>query len=102
MDYRDKLRLAQLLIQLARREEEVAHADRQSGAAAEKTDAEYVAERVLKLRPKSGKALLNSIDAMFQFRGGISDTEKRSLLAQLSQRHGISIEPTGRVAYRPE
>ena len=76
LDYRDKLRLAQLLIQLARKEEEEQKPKKRNNAAAsEPSDPElieYVAERLKKLRPSKKETLLNSIGAMFQFQGGIS------------------------------
>ena len=92
LGYRDKLRLAQLLIQLARREEEQQHSSSVS-------DAKYVAERIQKLRPATRTKLLNSIDSMYQFRGGISREDKEQLVEELVSGHGISIDQTGRVSY---
>lgn len=52
MGYRDKLRLAQLLIQLARRDEEQAHPSGGLGAASGSSDAAaYAAPRLRKLKP---------------------------------------------------
>lgn len=66
--YRDKLRLAQLLIQLARKEEEGARPEkRKSQGVISQDTIEYVYERLLKLRPTRRPALLNSIGAMYQF-----------------------------------
>ena len=80
LSYRDKFRLAQLLIQLARKEEEEQNPEkRQASGASAKLDSElvqYVADRLRKLKPSKKEALFNSIGAMFQFQGGISDGDK--------------------------
>ncbi len=73
LNYRDKLRLAQLLIQLARKEEEEQNSEKR--AVSRSSDPElvgYVAARLRKLRPSKKTTLLNSIGAMFQFRGSRS------------------------------
>src|ERR1051326_3392473 len=71
LSYRDKFRLAQSLIQLARKEEEEHNPEkRQTASHATKLDPElieYVANRLRKLRPSKNEALFNSIGAMFQF-----------------------------------
>ena len=77
LSYRDKFRLAQLLIQLARKEEEEQNPQRrQKRGPSAKLDSElvqFVADRLKKLKPSRKEALFNSIAAMFQFQGGISD-----------------------------
>ena len=92
LGYRDKLRLAQVLIQLALREEEQQHPS-------SVPDAEYVAERIRKLRPKTRTPRLNSIDSIYQFRGGISLEDKKQMVEELDSGHGISIDQAGRVSY---
>ena len=102
LGYRDKLRLAQSLIQTARREEEDEHpSSLNAGAVAPETvsNAAYAAERIRKLNPRTRKALMNSIDAMYQFRGGISEEKKQQLVEVLSTDHGITIDRNNRVAY---
>jgi hypothetical protein len=103
LSYRDKFRLAQLLIQLARKEEEEKTPERrQQIAASAKPDAElveYVADRLRKLRPSKKDALLNSIGAMFQFQGGISDDDKEKMFAELKKRKHIVLAENGRVQY---
>ena len=102
LGYRDKLRLAQLLIQLARREEEDEHPENRGGRPARPSpvpNAAYVAERIRKLKPRTRTALLNSIDAMYQFRGGISAEDKACLVRELSGGYGIGIDQSGRVSY---
>lgn len=80
LSYRDKFRLAQLLIQLARKEEEEQNPEqRPKRAPSARLDPElvqYVADRLRKLKPSKKKPLFNSIAAMFQFQGGISDGDK--------------------------
>jgi hypothetical protein len=103
LNYRDKLRLAQLLVQLARKEEEEQNPEkRQTAASSGPSDPEliqYVAERLKKLRPSKKEALLNSIGAMFQFQGGISDSDKEKILAELLKQHHITIVENNRVQY---
>ncbi|MFI3123726.1 MAG: hypothetical protein QX194_07345 [Methylococcales bacterium] len=86
LSYRDKLRLAQLLIQAARKEEEninpinrtvlepVKKVKSTLESPKEQITIEYVVERLLKLRPVRKVSLSNSIKAMYQFQGGISDS----------------------------
>lgn len=103
LSYRDKFRLAQLLIQLARKEEEERNPEQRQGAAASaKPDAElvqYVADRLRKLRPSKKEAVFNSIGAMFQFQGGISDDDKEKMFAELKKRKHIVVAENGRVQY---
>lgn len=100
ISYRDKLRLAQLMIQLARREEEEANPARRKPS--EPSLAEYAAPRLRKLKPRNRTGLLNSINAMFQFRGGITDADTKVLVRELSRDHGISIDEAGHVLYASE
>ena len=103
LDYRDKLRLAQLLIQLARKEEEVQHPTRRKPSASSDTSGSesisYIAERLLKLRPAKRSSLINSIGAMFQFQGGISDADKETIVTELQRRRYIVIDRNSRVSY---
>ena len=72
LTYRDKLKLAGLLIQLARKEEEEQNPDKRTPVkTTTPSDPEllqYVSERLRKLKPTKKEAVLNSIGAMFQFR----------------------------------
>ncbi|MEO6078609.1 MAG: hypothetical protein ABIQ86_02375 [Steroidobacteraceae bacterium] len=65
LGYRDKLRLAQLLIQLGRKEEEENHPDRRqptaSGRSPDPELVEYVSTRLRKLKPGKKDGVLNSI-----------------------------------------
>ena len=103
LSYRDKFRLAQLLIQLARKEEEEQYPQQRApatpnlGSPSELTA--YVAERIKKLRPTKKEALLNSINAMFQFQGGISEQDRDKVVAALQKKRHITIDSNNRVAY---
>jgi hypothetical protein len=103
LGYRDKLRLAQLLIQLARKEEEEHNPENRSrDAASGPSDPEliqYVADRLKKLRPSKKVALLNSIGAMFQFQGGVSESDKEKIISELLSNGHISITENNRVQY---
>ena len=103
LNYRDKLRLAQLLVQLARKEEEEQNPEkRETETSSGLSDPEliqYVAERLRKLRPSKKEALLNSIGAMFQFQGGISDSDKEKILSELLKQRHITITENNRVQY---
>jgi hypothetical protein len=101
LSYRDKFRLAQLLIQLARKQEEeeypVQRKHEEPGN--DVNNITYVAERLLKLKPAKKSTLLNSIGAMFQFQGGISDADKEKIAIELQNKNIISITETGRVSH---
>jgi hypothetical protein len=103
LNYRDKLRLAQLLIQLARKEEEEQNPEKRASAATSgPSDPEliqYVAERLKKLRPSKKGALLNSIAAMFQFQGGVSESDKEKIVSELLSNGYLTITDNNRVQY---
>ena len=103
LSYRDKLRLAQLLIQLARKEEEAQYPEKRANLAPSKpTDPElleYVLERLKKLKPSKKEAVLNSIGAMFQFQGGVSDNDKEKIFSELLKRRHLILAANNRVQY---
>jgi hypothetical protein len=103
--YRDKLRLAQVLIQWARKEEEEANLDKRAASKETKpSDPElirYVSERLRKLKPTKKETALNSIAAMFQFQGGISDADKEKLFAELVKCKHLSVGANGRIDFPP-
>lgn len=103
LGYRNKLRLAQLLIQLARKEEEEAYPQERVDAPTKKpTDPEtigYVAQRIVKLRPSRKSGVLNAIGAMFQFQGGVSDQDKETIIKELIRRKVLAIDANSRVTY---
>jgi hypothetical protein len=101
--YRDKLRLAQLLIQFVRKEEEEQNPenrlmDNHSSPPIQET-IQYVAERIKKLQPKKQSSLLKSIGAMFQYQGGISEDEKEKIISELRRQRYITIDQNNRVSY---
>lgn len=102
LGYRDKLRLAQLLVQLARKEEEEQNPEKRAAPASVPSDPEliiYVAERLKKLKPAKKDTLLNSIGAMFQFQGGISESDKEKIFSELVKGKHISLSPENRIKY---
>ena len=103
LGYRDKLRLAQLLVQWARKEEEEQNPEkRASSAVTSPSDPEliqYVSERLRKLRPSKKETVLNSIGAMFQFQGGISDSDKETLFSELLKKRLIHVGENNRIQY---
>ena len=101
LSYRDKFRLAQLLIQLARKEEEEEYPTQRKleEKPNDVPNITYVTERILKLKPAKKSTLLNSIGAMFQFQGSISDVDKEKIILELKKNKIIHISETGRVSY---
>ncbi len=103
LSYRDKFRLAQLLIQIARKEEEehkpASSLPSNNHHQADPQVIQYVAERILKLKPGKKPALLNSISAMFQFRGGIPDAEKQKYADELVKQGYVAFDDKGKVTY---
>jgi hypothetical protein len=103
LSYRDKLRLAQLLIQLARKEEEEQNPAKREASVSSNVsspkDIQYVAERLLKLKPTKKTTLLNSIGAIFQFQGGISDADKEKIVTELQRQCYITIDQNGHISY---
>ena len=96
LGYRDKLKLAQSLIQQARREEENS-SPIEGNVLFEEAGA--IAARLKKLQPKSVAAVKNSIAAMYQFRGGVSEADVVAVLPALAC-HGVRIDSESRVSYR--
>jgi hypothetical protein len=61
--------------------------------------ASYVAERLKKLNPRKRDGVVRSIEAMFQFNGGIDTKEVENLLATLQKRKFFTITQDGKVIY---
>ncbi len=59
----------------------------------------YVAERLKKLSPKKKDGVIRSIEAMFQFGGGIDASEIEKILATLQKQKFFTIAQDGRVTY---
>ena len=111
LNYRDKLRLAQLLLQLGRKEEEIQNPEKRtnlnegiSQPIDEKPNEDinsiqYIIDRLAKLRPAKKKALLNSIRAMYQFQGAISDKDQEAIVSKLEKANFLRVESDNRVTY---
>jgi len=111
LGYRDKFRLSQLLIQLARKEEEIQNPRKRTDIKEGKADAineeptndinsiQYVMDRIAKLRPAKKKTLLNSIRAMYQFQGAISEKDQEIIISKLEKSKFLKIESNNRVTY---
>jgi hypothetical protein len=111
LEYRDKFRLSQLLIQLARKEEEIQNPKKRTIIKDGKAKAinedptndinsiQYVMDRIAKLRPSKKKTLLNSIRAMYQFQGAISEKDQEKIITKLEEMKFLKIEANNRVTY---
>ena len=96
LEYRDKFRLAQLLLQLGRKEEEKQNPQKRNNITTGRPEAiaeeptkdidsiQYVMDIIAKLRPSRKKTLLNSIRAMYQFQGGISEKDQEVIIELFS------------------
>lgn len=116
MTYRDKLRLAQLLIQLARKEEEEIANNKVQNLNQENKKKEtqvvknkksddnvdkfqYIIERLKKSKPKKLNSLQSFITSMFQFKGGISNIERDKIVSELQKNKFIKIDSNSKVTY---
>jgi hypothetical protein len=111
LGYRDKLRLSQLLIQLARKEEEIQNPQNRSNLKDEKKkeiskelkndigSIQYIIDRIVKLKPSKKKTLMNSIRAMYQFQGGVSEQDQERIIAKLKKMKFINIDQNNHVTY---
>ena len=92
LSYRDKFRLAQLLIQLGRKQEEEEYPQQRPTTGSNSPElTTYVTERINKLRPTKKDGLINSINAMFQFQGGISDADRNKRLCRIKKHRLILV-----------
>jgi len=102
LSYRDKLRLAQLLVQTARKEEEIQNPQKRTEAPVKKSPPKiveeteidtikYVTDRLFKLKPVKVKSLTNSIKSMFQFQGGIPDSDVEDIICELQKKNYIAV-----------
>ena len=60
---------------------------------------QYVMDRLAKLRPSKKKTLLNSIRAMYQFQGAISEKDQETIVAKLEKTKFLKVESNNRVTY---
>ena len=123
LHYTEKLAIAQSLIQLSRKELEQLTSQFQPrvatpGSQCKKTESpapssdnssssqtseltfEEIVDRLRKLKCKKNKTMLNSIMAMHQFRGGISDGDANKIVQKMLLRKIINIDEKGNVTWR--
>jgi hypothetical protein len=65
---------------------------------AERVD--FVRERILKLSPKKREGVARSISAMFQFTGGVSESDVDEIIGRLQKEKFFAIDESGRVTYK--
>ena len=95
LSYRDKLHLAQSMLQMARKEEE----EQNSSTAKFAAEFPNIVERIKKSKPAKKKSLSSFIKDMFNFRGGITDEDIAGVVNQLQKQKVIAIDDAGRVTY---
>jgi hypothetical protein len=59
----------------------------------------YVRDRIVKLKPKKREGVAHSISAMFQFTGGIAETDIEEIIARLQRENHLIVDEAGRVTY---
>lgn len=91
--------LQQLLVGGSTPVEDIAEDDEVSPRMNHSERASYVAERLKKLSPKKKDGVIRSVEAMFQFGGGIESSEIEKVIATLQKQRFFSIAPDGRVTY---
>jgi hypothetical protein len=103
--------LAQLLIQLARREEEIENPAKRNQLNQKSQNVsnneptkdigsiQYVMDRITKLQPAKKKSLINSIKAMYQFQGGVSETDLEKIIKDLEKRKFLKVQQNNRITY---
>lgn len=66
---------------------------------AKKPDTDYVAKRLLKLRPTTKKAAVNSIKAMSQFGLPTGDEQAVEVFNDVCKQEGIRVDANGKIRY---
>lgn len=105
LTYREKMKLAQYLIQAAIKEEENINPSKRSLTVlaeeikdfqnSDKTDlVTYAKERLSKSKPAKTQSLKNFIGAMFQFQGGIEESKIESIVKSLEKEGFLTIDGT--------
>lgn len=61
---------------------------------------DYVAKRIVKLKPKKRDALVHSIETMFRLTGGIDAPTIERVIAGLQKSQCISIDAANKVTYK--
>lgn len=109
LSHREKMKLAQYLIQAAIKEEETLHPterviDTSGGKRNKPQEASktlsgkelilYAKERLEKSKPAKAQSLKNFISAMFQFQGGIEESKIEDIVKSLEKEGFLSINGT--------
>jgi hypothetical protein len=63
-------------------------------------DAQYIVERLRKLKVKTEAAAINSIKAMFQFTEQLTEQGAKKRLAEAQKKGLLKIDAAGRIAFR--
>ena len=103
LTYREKMKLAQYLIQAAIKEDETLNpknrsAEQETSRSVHPTNLtdqellKYVKERLSKSKPSKKQALSNFIAAMFQFQGGIDNGNVEKLISKLEKASFLRLE----------
>ena len=113
LTYREKMKLAQYLIQAAIKEEETIHPTSRSVDVSENKQSKgsestkelngqelisYAKERLAKSKPAKMQSLKNFIAAMFQFQGGIEESKIEKIVKGL-ERDGFLTISGSKVSY---
>ena len=125
LHYTEKLALAQSLIQISRKDIEEITSQFQPNPAINDTSSipsanietakqeqvektkeattelsfEDIVARLRKLNCRKEKTMLNSIAAMHQFRGGISESDSKKIILKMCMKKIISISETGAISW---
>ena len=86
LSYREKMKLAQKLIQMACIEEE------RQNSTSQVEEIETIKKRLLKSKPAKFNALTNFIKAMYNFNGGIDDTKVSKIIDDLQKSKFIRLD----------
>lgn len=95
LDSHEKLILAQIMLQMALREQE----DKDSQNTPLSYDIDSIKQSLSKLRPAKLKALVNSIKTQFNFKGGISDENVDLIIKRLKKLNFLTVDENNRVEY---
>lgn len=66
---------------------------------AKKSDLNYILKRLVKLKPSTRTAAVNSIKAMFQFQSPMSDQEANRTLHDLHKQRLLTIDAAHKILY---
>lgn len=91
----DKLILAQIMLQMAIREQE----NKDASETKQVFDIEAIKNSLSKLKPGKLKSLQNSIKTLFNFKGGISDNDVEMIVKKLQKSKFLKIDEQNKVDF---